>query len=61
MSEEEVAFNLFYLVILFGVIYPPQEFVSAGIFVRFQLNLNILNISIYRLHIREYLQKFPWI
>lgn len=30
MSEEEVAFNLLYLLLLFGLIYPPQEFCSAG-------------------------------
>lgn len=30
MNEAEVAFNLLYLLILFGLIYPPQEFRSAG-------------------------------
>jgi hypothetical protein len=30
MSEGEIGFNLLYLLLLFGLIYPPQEFVSAG-------------------------------
>lgn len=30
MSEGEIAFNLLYLLLLFGLIYPPQEFCSAG-------------------------------
>lgn len=30
MSEEEIGFNILYLLLLFGVIYPPYEFVSAG-------------------------------
>lgn len=31
MSEGgEIAFNLMYLLLLFGLIYPPQEFSSAG-------------------------------
>lgn len=30
MNEGEIAFNLVYLLILFGLIYPPQEFRSAG-------------------------------
>lgn len=30
MLEGEIAFNLFYVLILFGLIYPPQEFCSAG-------------------------------
>lgn len=32
MSEAEIAFNLLYLLLLFGLIYPPQEFCSAGTF-----------------------------
>jgi hypothetical protein len=31
MSEEEIFFNLLFIVLLFGVIYPPKEFESAGI------------------------------
>lgn len=31
MNEgSEIAFNLVYLLLLFGLIYPPQEFCSAG-------------------------------
>lgn len=30
MSEEEIFFNLIFIVLLFAVIYPPKEFESAG-------------------------------
>lgn len=30
MSEEEIFFNLLFIVLLFAVIYPPKEFESAG-------------------------------
>lgn len=30
MSEGEVIFNLLYLLFMFGLLYPPQEFISAG-------------------------------
>lgn len=30
MNDAEIAFNLFYILLMFGLIYPPQEFCSAG-------------------------------
>lgn len=30
MSEGEIMFNLLYLLLMFGLLYPPQEFCSAG-------------------------------
>lgn len=30
MDEAEIAFNILYLILLFGLIYPPQEFDSSG-------------------------------
>lgn len=30
MLQEEFAYNILFLILLFAVIYPPQEFVAAG-------------------------------
>lgn len=31
MNEGEIAFNFLYILLLFGLIYPPQEFFAAGL------------------------------
>lgn len=31
MSEEEIFFNLIFIVLLYGLIYPPAEAQSAGL------------------------------
>lgn len=48
MSDEEVAFNFLYLLLLFGLIYPPQEFCSAGkIRVKHQKSRKLILIAIF--------------
>lgn len=59
----ELIFNLFYILMSFGVIYPPAEFISAGFtiqnwfssvlgsekerFIRYHIKKSILNLFIY--------------